>query len=282
MVGPTIATGSAREGPMELDELRRVREAERSTDSLQHLDDDFYVEVGTYLDELRDRRDDLAAESSDPFTDSDVRQVTDELTTATRIVESLYERRVGKIVKLASFAAADMHAETEGLTSEEQELFEAIVDDIRANRETVLDILDEDSSDHAAGTVTDDATLSRGDSSESRSARGGTPSSEDHDEPEREVGPDEHRAATDSSVSDTEQRSEPEPEPDPEPDASGPSAQGGESGRLERTTVRIREDIGEIVGVDEHAYELAADDIVSLPTDNARPLIERGVADDLE
>ena len=230
---------------MQLEELQRVREAERTTDSLQHLEDHFYTEVGTYLDELRERRDSLAAAAADPFDDPEVRAVADEATTATRIVESLYERRVGKIVKLASFAAADMHAETDGLTTEEHQLFAAIVSAIKENRQDVLAILD-DESDVSAPPIVEGA------------AESGVP--ETSEKGDREAETDVGGSPTDS----------------PE------SMRGTPDGEIDRTTVRIVEDVGEIVGVDECAYDLLADDVVSLPTDNARPLIERGVADTVE
>lgn len=238
---------------MELEELQRVREAERSTDSLQHLENDFYQAVGEYLEDLRERRDAMAAETADPFTDPDVRQVSDELKTAQRIVESLYERRVGKIVKSASFAAADMQAEKEGLTSEEQVLFDAIVTDIQENRNQVLGMLDPEAETNFADPPR---------------AEPDTGMESGVEEPNETATPRGDPAGTTAS------------EPD---DGAGATEINQErSTDVDRTTVRITEDVGEIVGVDEHAYELAADDIVSLPTDNAQPLIERGVATVIE
>lgn len=219
---------------MNIEELGRIRDQERDKDSLQHLPDDFYETVGDYLTGLRDKRDRAAAEANDPFADPEVRRLSDELDTAERIVEAVYERRVGKIVKLASFEAADMSAETEGLTAEERELCEAIVRCIRENRDRVL------------ATVSD-SDRSDGDSEEAAIERGGTG---------------------------TNEAEESKDQPDRHDDTATPDE--------ERTTVRITRDLGEIIGIDDRTYHLAADDIVSLPKKNAQPLLTRGAAEQVD
>jgi len=127
---------------MNLDELQSVQNKERQSSSLQHLRASFYQEAGEFVQELRDRRDAAAAEADDPFGSEEVRRLTDDMETAQRTVESLYERRVGKVVKMASIAAADMPYDDDGLTEEEERLFETLVDRIKSNRETVLSVLD--------------------------------------------------------------------------------------------------------------------------------------------
>ncbi len=49
-----------------------------------------------------------------------------------------------------------------------------------------------------------------------------------------------------------------------------------------RVTVRITEEVGTILGVDEREYDLAVDDVVSLPRENATALIEREAAEPIE
>ena len=127
---------------MNLDELQSIQSRERQASQLQHLRASFYEEVGRYIGELREQRNQVAAESDNPFDDPDVEQISDEIRTAERTVESIYERRVGKVVKLASIAAADMPHDDDGLTNEEERLFETLVDAIEGNRETVLSVLD--------------------------------------------------------------------------------------------------------------------------------------------
>jgi DNA replication factor GINS len=45
--------------------------------------------------------------------------------------------------------------------------------------------------------------------------------------------------------------------------------------------VRITQDVGEILGVDERTYELSAEDVVTLPAVNATPLLDRDAAEQL-
>jgi DNA replication factor GINS len=52
--------------------------------------------------------------------------------------------------------------------------------------------------------------------------------------------------------------------------------------RVERETVRITDDIGAILGVDEREYDLSRDDVVRLPAANAGPLVERDAAERLD
>jgi DNA replication factor GINS len=85
-----------------------------------------------------------------------------------------------------------------------------------------------------------------------------------------------------------------EPEPEPEAEVDGPAG-GGEadevsaagsddetSETVDRTTVRITRDVGEIFGVDERSYELTSEDVVTLPEANADPLVEKDAAEKLD
>ncbi|WP_372912858.1 hypothetical protein [Salinigranum sp.] len=127
---------------MNLEELRSVQRAERQKDSLQHLRDSFYEDVADYVVQLKDERERAVEAADDPFASEDVRQLTDKIESTQEIANALYERRVGKVVKHASFAAADMATDEEGMTAEERELFEDLVARIRENRETVMATLD--------------------------------------------------------------------------------------------------------------------------------------------
>jgi len=127
---------------MDLNELQSARDRERQTDKLQQLRESFYADAGAFIGQLRTERERAVERADDPFASPDVRQLTDEIETAEQTVEAIYENRVGKLVKTASFAAADMPAETDGMTAEEQSLFDHLVDDIRHSRERVLALLD--------------------------------------------------------------------------------------------------------------------------------------------
>lgn len=129
---------------MNLDELQSIRDRERQSDSLQQLRETFYEDAGELVGELRAERKEAAARADDPFDSPEVNRLSDDIKTAEQTVEAIYERRVGKLVKMASFAAADMPTEDEGLTVEERELFEHLVEAIEHNRDHVLGVLDGD------------------------------------------------------------------------------------------------------------------------------------------
>jgi DNA replication factor GINS len=227
---------------MDLDELRSAQSRERQASQLQHLRDGFYEEAAEFIRGLRaDRR--AVAERSEhafPSDDPDVRRLTDEIETAEDVVESLYERRVGKVVKMASFAAADMNVDDDGLTNEEADLFETLVDDIEASRATVLDALAGEGpvggpgaspaggrSDSPAGTTTEtetsptaDATRGRVEEADAASDRA-PPTGADGEETTYRIG---EGPATDGPVSTADGADgapEGAPEPTPTPGAEG-------------------------------------------------------------
>ena len=408
---------------MNLDELRSVQAKERRKDSLQHLRDAFYDDVAAYIADLRAARDRRAEQVEKPFSDDDVRRMSDEIETAEEVAEALYERRVGKVVKLASFAAADMPVESEGMTSQERELFDDLVSRIGENKSAVLDVLagdapptqgdappmqdnpstePDDSADvppsigssasdasepHApddpeSHTPDDPESHAPDDASESEApdAResdashapessadvlpgaassadvgpsgrrptgdGGGYGSDDEvdsaladamgtptvdEEPSAEpdgrgpIPPDESAEdvasedASDDAVGDGVESDgpvpvEPEPAPpgatgiDAAPEADRTAGSGSGSGSnaasetdesiersgeasseasnagtsQDRTTVRITADVGEIFGIDEREYDLASEDVVTLPSANAEPLVRRDAAERLD
>ena len=145
---------------MNLEELRSVQRAERQKDSLQHLRDSFYEDVADYLAGLKEKRQRAAAAAEDPFASEEVRRLSDEYQSAKEISNALYERRVGKVVKHASFAAADMETDEDGMTVEERDLFDDLVERIRANRRTVLARLEGEATEGGARTEpTSDSTV---------------------------------------------------------------------------------------------------------------------------
>ena len=383
---------------MNLDELRSAQAKERRKDSLQHLRDSFYDDVGAYVADLRAARDRRAERVENPFADDDVRRLSDEVETAEEVAEALYERRVGKVVKLASFAAADMSVDEEGMTTEERELFDDLVERITANKSEVLDVLagespapadsqgaetpladdppvgddspvgdppsaaddpaasrESEPSDPVPGTedpaagaggadpkpadadpraaaadegsATSDAlagAMGGGESEPSADAPPEAPEPPEGDAAPPESGPAEGTApdadddptpvppepappgavgvdaddgasderdgvAADRPAGESDDAADPgattdggpipetaagdEPDAGPEPDEGTEPDDG-----TERATVRITRDVGAIFGVDEREYELASEDVVSLPVENADPLVQRDAA----
>jgi DNA replication factor GINS len=314
---------------MNLDELRSVQSKERSKDSLQHLRESFYADVADYVADLRERRDRAAEHADSPFDDPEVNRLTDEIHTAEEVVEAVYERRVGKVVKRASLAAAGMPADEEGLTSEEQELFAELVETIETNKEAVLDVLAGEeagldlsggaSSESTATAATPEATPDPGDApAPSESGPSGATADSSTDEGAGDVSAADVMGGESAGAGPAAGGSEPTPSAS-DGDASRPAAEataavaddaddsagngasnleaaddgdaepasGADSddplaGLDERTTVRLTDDVGEILGVDERTYDLASEDVVTLPEANAEPLLERGAAEKLE
>ncbi|MFC6952810.1 hypothetical protein [Halorubellus litoreus] len=90
----------------------------------------------------------------------------------------------------------------------------------------------------------------------------------------------------DGEASDQQHASDRDPTSRDEPstDASGASgsAGGDAGGEDERATLRVTENVGEIFGVDEREYTLAAEDVVTLPEENADVLVSQGAAERLD
>ncbi|EMA66530.1 hypothetical protein C461_10833 [Halorubrum aidingense JCM 13560] len=346
---------------MNLDELRSAQAKERRKDSLQHLRDSFYDDVAAYVADLRAARDRRAEQVAKPFSDDDVRRMSDEVETAEEVAEALYERRVGKVVKLASFAAADMPVDADGMTTEERQLFDDLVDRISENKSRVLDVLSGEASpagdpgpvdprttEQADGpappepAAADEEPVARSPDSEPRSpdseprstadeagalagAMGGADETVDADksgddfdaiadaddanEPDDAV--TDEIAALDGSPEDPTEADDgptavpPEPAPPGAPGVtegdggaaapSDPSEEGGADPDApddadpsaaalddDRATVRITRDVGAIFGVDEREYDLASEDVVTLPVENADPLVARDAAERLD
>jgi DNA replication factor GINS len=300
---------------MNLGDLQSTRSKERQKDSLQQLREDFYTDVGAFVAELRTERERAAEAADDPFDAPEVRRLTDDIKTAENTVEAIYERRVGKLVKLASLAAAGMPADEEGLTGEERTLFSTLVETIESNRTHVLDDVLAGSGHTTDETVETDGPTAAGTvdttgPSPAESAHGTadtstapeTPESPSTPEPvESDAGGTSGRAApreAEGGVSaadamggetpDFTAESADEPMAD-EPSTTGRTPAGTDDAgsetpqrETERTTVRITRDVGEILGADERTYQLANEDVVTLPDVNATPLLERDAAEQLD
>lgn len=286
---------------MNLDELQSVQSRERQTDSLQQLRESFYEDAGEYIQQLRDERDHAADRAADPFDSPEVNRLSDDIKTAEQTVEALYERRVGKVVKMASLAAADMPTEEEGLTREERNLFETLLHAIEENREHVLDVL---AGEASPGAVTTPTTTPEPNATQNDSARGeptadGSDSEGGADTASDGVGAADVMGAPGDETADDVPADVPPDVPPDAPPAGGDAGAGGVAGSpasgeaqdggtdageadVDRRTVRITDDVGAIFGVDEREYDLSADDVVTLPAANADPLVERDAAEPLE
>ncbi len=311
---------------MDLDELRAVQSKERQTDSPQHLRPSFYQEVADYIQSRKDERNAVAAETDDPFSSPEVGRLTDEIETAKDVVEAIYERRMGKLVKQASLAAAGMPADDEGLTAEEADLFGDLVSRIESNKGRVLEVLEgqaTSSTEAGAQATTETETEGVGQEGQGPEPEPDQPSTGTPEPKAAESTPADEPPtpppATDGgegvSVADamgggpssTPVESTPTPPPadgdspttvedglnpgsehdpsaesKPDPNAKHETESDTATNPVDRMTLRITQDIGDILGVDDREYTLAADDIVTLPEQNATPLVKRDAAEPLE
>lgn len=305
---------------MNLDELRSVQSTERQKDSLQNLRPSFYQEVGEYIADLEAERDRIAEQTDDPFSSPQVGRLTDEIETARDVVEAIYERRMGKLVKQASLAAAGLNADDEGLTAEEQDLFDDLVSSIESNKSRVLEVLD-GNDDASAATASDRPADGVAPQSPEEDAAGApdagapadsppAPPEEPLDEPpdapssglspadamggDGQSSADEPVAGgsdgTDPAASADHPRADQQPGAgssvaDRQPDGAEetePGATDATPADVDRVTVKITRDLGSILGVDAREYTLETDDVVTLPEENATPLVEREAAERLE
>ncbi|AWB26303.1 hypothetical protein [Halococcoides cellulosivorans] len=302
---------------MDLDTLQSVQSRERQTDSVQSLQSDFYTATAEFVGELRDRRARAAEVADDPFSDPEVSRLSHDIETAEQTVEAIYERRVGKIVKLASLAAADMAVDDEGLTDEEQDLFETLVAAIESNRGRVMDVLDGGSaSGDGEATATDATPASDADGVSAAAAMGDDAAAADG----RPVPPEEPAqsdggaspagadadASSGTAPGEAPDRIDADVTPDQIPpaeataDRPGPAAESGDEasppdgpggksgdetadeprdpaadgGRIDRRTVQVTDEVGEIFGVDDRTYDLGTGDVVTLPEPNADILVD--------
>jgi len=123
---------------MDLEDLRAAQSDERRSEKLQELPDSFYEDAADYIESLRDERD----ACDDPYSD-EAQRLNDELNSARQVAEAVYERRVGKVVKMASLAANGHSASEDRMTHEEREMYASIVDEIRAGQDRVECILED-------------------------------------------------------------------------------------------------------------------------------------------
>jgi DNA replication factor GINS len=289
---------------MKLDELQSVQSRERQTDQLQQLRATFYQEAGEFIAQLREERERAAERADDPFDSPEVNRLSNDIKTAEQTVEAVYERRVGKIVKMASLAAADMPTEEDGLTEEERTLFEMMVEAIEQNRQHVLDVVAGEAPTGAVGDGTNDKTstiatdpepevdsgvdaadiMGGGDGGSESMAPdlAGAPSDTESLAAGTEDGTDSSDRPAGEAISATGDDAETpasDETPATEPEAEKHSQTAGD---VDRKTVRITDEVGEIFGVDQREYDLSTDDVVTLPADNADPLVERDAAEPLE
>tara|TARA_A100001037_G_scaffold306847_1_gene357020 strand:- start:13638 stop:14285 length:648 start_codon:yes stop_codon:yes gene_type:complete len=206
---------------MNLEDLREIQIEERTRSDLQPLLDSFYVDVSEYLQNLRVEKGNILQGDVDSVDAKTIRRIDDEIKTVVGVVEAIYDRRVGKILKGASLTAAGLGERDGSLAGEEVGLFRDLVELLQNNRNQILQRV----------------------------------SSEERDHTQQEV--------------ETNQISEQK-----SPQKNMDQAEGGEASNI---TIKVVQEVGEIYGVDGNTYDLKEGEIISLPKENAEPLIKAKV-----
>ena len=206
---------------MNLEDLREIQIEERTRSDLQPLLDSFYVDVSKYLQDLRVERENSLEGSIDAVDAKTVRRIEDEIKTVGEVVEAIYDRRVGKILKGASLTAAGLGKRDGSLAGVEVELFRNLVELLQKNRIEILEWT----------------------------------SSKKGNKAQREI--------------ETNQISEDAP-------LQENVDQKGEK-ETSNITIKVVQEVGEIYGVDGNTYDLREGRVISLPKENAQPLIKAKV-----
>lgn len=117
---------------MNLDDLRLIQVKERRSEGLQELERDFYGQVRTYIQALEADKNKVEAVPQ-------AMKIDDELRSVRSVIEGIFNRRIGKIVKMASSRAGGLQESPKGATPEELDLFEQLTDLILRSRTIIMD-----------------------------------------------------------------------------------------------------------------------------------------------
>ncbi|OKY78584.1 MAG: DNA replication initiation complex subunit GINS15 family [Candidatus Methanohalarchaeum thermophilum] len=115
-----------------LSELRNTLRRERNSEELVDLQEDFYFNVRTYLDELREELEKEETEEAELM-------LRDEIESTKNVVKNIFVQRIGKIIRLASLHLEGLDVETDSMVEQEKELFENIRDDIEKGKKIILE-----------------------------------------------------------------------------------------------------------------------------------------------
>jgi DNA replication factor GINS len=115
---------------MDIEKLGTILSKEKSTGALQELPGDFCEEVKNYLESLEGEKREADGRWSE--------HVEDEIRSARGKVEDIINRRIGKIVKLAS---SGLKPTPKGMLKEEERIFEAVKSHVDAGKERLIALM---------------------------------------------------------------------------------------------------------------------------------------------
>lgn len=300
-----------------LREIQQKLNRERKSSDLQHLEADFYTQVGELLDKLYEERNEHIKTTNNPFQSREIQELSDKIQTIEDTVDALYQQRSGKIIDKAGFAAADMIDGINGATKEEEQLFENLVTTLTDARKNIATTIDEQrnvsvdmsltNEQETPDTTTEHNTQKQVQSNtntdnagkqKTRSVENGEPAinidsdnllSEDNNNEENNTSSEQ---ATTPSTNNNEKDNETEPNvanrrnadndidviPDETQDNTEIETTESNTANIDRITVEIETSIGKIIGTDNREYTLEENDVVTLPKENASALISKDAA----
>lgn len=122
----------------EIDDLVQIRDKEREQDSLVNIQDSFYTDASNFLETLR-AESDKKTKSGKKLNNKDPVIAVKK---AEKVTEDIFEQRLEKVVKLASFAATDVvNSHIEELTTQERLVYEHIRDNIKRVQKSFLETI---------------------------------------------------------------------------------------------------------------------------------------------
>lgn len=113
-----------------LEILRDVLRKERRVDELIELDNDFYSKAGKYIQDLEKHIKNEENENKELM-------LKDEKESSIKMAQKLFERRMGKIIRLASLNARGLEINEDKMTNEENDMFKSLTKELNKGREIV-------------------------------------------------------------------------------------------------------------------------------------------------
>jgi len=123
-----------------LEDLREIQRKERKSDELVDIDDDFYIMIGRRISELE-------SEAKRETNQEAKLIIMDEINSIRKVAEGIFERRIGKILRMAPLHLKGLNVETDNMVSDEEAIFRDVCKNLKEGREAVLSSIISSNSD---------------------------------------------------------------------------------------------------------------------------------------
>ncbi|MDV0446663.1 hypothetical protein MsAg5_05130 [Methanosarcinaceae archaeon Ag5] len=265
-----------------IEEIKQTARREKGRD-LKPIPADFYETAAAAVKELESEM----MKNGRPRS-VEYKMLEDELSSMVFDIETVFMKRVGKIVERATSTAFTnsksglLKKDYDKLLAEERVLYEEVLSAIGKSRDKQIAAIvdDHDGSgavSHAGGAG---SSATPADKPKDVDKKAQVPS-EKQKEPEKAASGSGSIANMMNSPSSSSSSPSSASSSPSSPTSSSPSAKSESSANVineKYVSVRILKDLPEFMGEDKRTYQLHANDVVSLPHSNAQLLIKRGVA----